>query len=400
MHLKSICCAIFAVFTLLGRNVCAEESFAQWKELFYDQALAAGIKKQTLDLYVPQMDLLPKIIEQDVKLPEYIPTFTSYIESRLTQERIDIGRQLAKQHEALLQQISKKYNVPAEYLLALWAMETNYGAFMGNVDILDALASLAYHPRRRTFFTSQLISYLRILERETIPPKVGSWDAGFGHFQFMPGTFEIYAVDGDKDKARDLISSLPDAFASAANYLHQLGWDPANLWGREVIVPQNIDWDATTDKLKKVDEWIALGIKPANLESFPENERSIQAALTAPMGSKGPTFLTYSNFRYIMNWNKYELYALTAGLMADSIAGRFKGFYTQPNGEKIKSEEIQQLQEYLLNMGYHIGNADGKLGKNTKHAIRSVQGKLGLIPDGFPDRQLLNLLTTKKQEEK
>ena len=397
MYLKSIHCAIFAVSILLGQSVCAEETFAQWKDIFYDQALAAGVKKQILNTYMPQMDLLPEIIEQDTKLPEYIPTFASYISTRL--KRTDDGRKMAQKYSSLLQHVSNKYKIPPEYLLALWGMETNYGRLMGNVDMLDALASLAYHPRRRTFFSAQLISYLKILGIEPEPPKVGSWDAGFGHFQFMPGTFEMYAVDGDGDKARDLIASLPDAFSSAANYLHQLGWKPEELWGREVIIPQNINWNFSSDDIKPVRDWIALGIGPAHLKRFPDDEYTLKASLVTPMGSKGPAFLTYPNFQHILHWNKHELYALSACLLADAIADRFNGFRTQPSEEKITSEEIKLIQQRLIDMKLDLKNVDGRLGKKTKQALQKLQAQLGLIPDGFPDRQLLDLLTTTKQEE-
>ena len=397
--LKTIACSILCLHICMAYSAHADEDFTTWKKTFYQQALTAGVKKKTLDLYVPQMDLLPKIIEQDVKLPEYIPTFQSYIQTRLTPTKIEGGQFMQKRYPSYLDKIEQKYFVPSEYLIALWGMETNYGKFMGNVDMLDSLASLAYHPRRRKFFTNQLISYLKILETEPVPPKIGSWDAGFGHFQFMPGTFEAYAVDGDEDSARDLIGSVPDAVASAANYLHKLGWNPNELWGREVLLPKNINWDIVLDgKRRSVSEWQKIGIHPAGLSEFPKTELDIEAGLTAPMGSKGPVFLTYPNFRRIMNWNKYELYALSVGLLSDALAGRSHAFYTTPQEIKIKSTDIQELQTKLSELGYDVGPVDGKLGKKSRHALQQFQTKVGLIPDGYPNQQILDILTTYRKE--
>ena len=388
---KSIYYLLLLGLSLYSGLARADSEFEAWKKQFYQQALKSGISKKTLDKAIPNMHLLERVISLDTKKPEYISNFYDYISPRLSNNRIAVGRSMAKKYHTWLSRIEDQYGVPRAYLLALWGMETNYGTFMGNVNMLDSLSTLAYHPRRRQFFTNELIAYLRILENEkTVAPQKGSWDGGFGNFQFMPTTFLAYAIDGDNNGRRDIVNNMPDSFASAAHYLHEMGWRMDEPWGREVTVPANFNWDDLHQHdSRTVLNWEKMGIKPKHLSAFPDREKDISAEWYAPMGLGGPIFLTYPNFNIIKRWNKLNLYAVSVGLLADVIENRYDPI-TRPDGFKpFKTASIICMQEKLIQQGYQIGGADGRIGPKTQLALHHFQKDNGLIPDGYPNQELL-----------
>ena len=399
--LKSVCCLVFAFFFFLP-SVCAEEKndFDSWKQEFYQQALKEGISKKILDQTVPKMKLLERVIQLDTQKPEFVSNFYDYTNRRLSEERIANGKKMIHKYKTWLSRVEEKYGVPKEYLVALWGMETNYGTFMGSVDMLDSLASLAYHPRRRKFFTGELIAYLKIFEHEhSVAPKTGSWDGGFGNFQFMPTTFLAYAVDGDGNGRRDIVNNMPDAFASAANYLNKMGWRKDEPWGREIIVPQRFDWEHIhKHETKTVADWKKLGIKPKHLTDFPGNEKDIVAEWHMPMGKGGPVFLTYPNFKIIMRWNKLSLYAISVGMLADVIEKRYEPIKTPADFSAFRTTEIICLQEKLAEKGYLREGADGLIGPKTRAGVAAFQRENGLIPDAYPDFELLRKVGCKYEE--
>ena len=389
--LKTICCFVFCVLCSVCVQAADDPDFDLWKQQFYREAQTAGVSKRILDQTVPQMKLLERVIHLDTHKPEYVSNFYDYTRARVSPERIAAGRKMAAKYPTWLKKIEAKYGVPQAYLLALWGMETNYGTYMGNVNMLDSLATLAYHPRRRKFFTWELIAYLKILEKEkSVAPKTGSWDGGFGNFQFMPTTFLAYAVDGDGNGRRDIVNNMPDSFASAANYLHQMGWRSTEPWGREVIVPADFDWKHIHKHEKKtVADWEKVGIRPKHLASFPDSEKSVIAEWHMPMGKNGPVFLTYPNFKIIMRWNKLSLYAISVGLLADVIENRYQPIETPTGFKPFKTTEIICMQEKLAEKKYDIRDADGKIGLKTRAALAAYQHNNGLIPDAYPDDDLL-----------
>ena len=398
--LKSVCYTAFVCFIIGAGHVCAQEDdFKLWQKDFEKQALADGISQKTLDKYMPQMQLLPKVIETDMKKPEFLQNFWDYTDRRLTSDKVESARQLKHTYTTWLQRVSEKYRVPPEYLLALWSMETNLGSFMGRTSLLNSLGSLAYHPRRRGFFTKELLAYFHILETEPYPPLYGSWDGGFGNFQFMPTTFMAYAVDADGNGTRSLTGSVPDSLASAANYLHKMGWKELEPWGREVILPKNFNWELVGEN-KKVSDWKKIGITPLNSKDFPQNEHEISATLKTPMGSAGPAFLTYPNFKLINRWNKLELYALTTGILSDMIADRRQAPMRPEGFQPLRTEDFQKLQQILADKGYYEGAIDGMLGPNMRKAIRMFQRDNKMITDGYPNGEILNKLDIYKKELK
>lgn len=392
--LKSLCCSLFFCVLTSAVSASANSDFEAWKREFYQDALKKGVSQSVLDSHVPQMQLLERVVRLDTQKPEYISNFFDYTKTRLTEKRIAKGKEMAKKYKTWLKRVEDKYGVPAEYLLSFWGLETNYGGYMGKVDMLDSLATLAYHPRRRKFFTNELIAYLKMVEEEpSVVPKLGSWDGGFGNFQFMPTTFRAYAVDGDNNGRRDIVRNIPDAFSSAASYLSQMGWKKDEPWGREVVLPKNIDMqDVHQNDIRTVSEWRKMGIVPKHVPHFTQSESDIKAKLRMPMGASGPVFLTYPNYNLILRWNKHELYALTVGILADVLSGRSPVLERPKDFKPIKTALVIDMQKKLSEKGFYDGKCDGRVGPKTRHAIRHYQIKNNLLTDGYPNDVLFESL--------
>ncbi|MBQ4471884.1 MAG: lytic murein transglycosylase [Alphaproteobacteria bacterium] len=399
MFVKSVCCVVVLAGLLWGGIASAQDDFNAWKRSFRQEALRQGVSSTTLNKFLPRMTLLPQVVAADKKQPEFVSTFWEYVDARLTDKRIQEGQMLLRRYPTWLKKIGDSYEVPPEFILAFWGLETNYGKITGNTDVLKALTTLAYNPRRRKFFTRELIAFLKILEKERWDSVKGSWAGAFGQFQFMPTTFEAYAVDADHNGTRNILVSMPDAFASAANYLHKMGWDPAVSWGREVFLPPALDWNRVYDnQAKTVEEWSKMGIIPANGKRWTSLEWQQPASLLMPMGKEGPAFLTFPNFRRVMRWNKSELYALTVCFLADIIADRWTGIYAPRAYRRLSTDEVYQIQQRLAELGLYEDEPDGLVGVKTRRAILAFQRQKGVDEDGYPSEKLLDLLNIYRKE--
>ena len=241
------------------------ENFEDWKKTFVKQATEEGIDADFMQKILPQIQLLPSVVQSDRKQPEFHATFWDYMDKRITENKIIQGKKQYEKYKPILHKAAQKYGVPPHYILAFWGLETNFGTYMGNVDTLSALATLVYDKRRRTFFTKQLITFIKIMQKNQLDNVKGSWAGAFGHFQFMPTTFAAYAVDGDNDGRIDLVHSVPDAVESAAHYLSTIGWKNTQRWGREIKIPSDVNWSQiyleTPISLK---QWADLGVVPTD----------------------------------------------------------------------------------------------------------------------------------------
>lgn len=357
-------------------------------------AAEQGVSPATRERVFSAIEQQPRVLELDAKQPEFFRTFWQYLQGRVTEQRVEQGRRLLAEHRPLLQRISRQYGVGPEYLLAFWGLETNYGNYLGGTRVVNALATLACDPRRAEFFRGELIQALHIVEGEglELSRMIGSWAGAMGHTQFMPSTFTRYAVDYDGDGQRDLWGSLPDALASAANYLRAEGWQDGERWGREVQVPNGFDWRlATLDQPRPLREWRQLGLRRADGGPLPVAD--MQAALILPQGHQGPAFLVYHNFRVMMRWNASVNYALAVGHLADRIAG-MGGLEAEPAGEQrpLRRAEVEEIQRRLTAAGFDAGPVDGIVGSRTRDAARAFQAAAGLPADGYPDHALLQRL--------
>lgn len=380
-----------ALLPLSLRTAAAADDFGACVSQLQAAAVDRGISAQTLEATLPNIRPLERVIKADRRQAEFVQTFWNYLEGRVTPVRVDRGREYYAKHYRLLHGIYQEYGVRPEYLLAFWGMETNYGSYFGSVPVLDALATLACDQRRSEMFTREFVNALLIHEGGAmdITRARGSWAGAMGHTQFLPSTYLQHAVDYDGDGKADVFNSLPDAFASAANYLRAIGWNREQRWGREVLVPFKFDWTlAGLDTKKTVSEWRALGLRDAFGRPLPHSE--IQGSLLLPQGHKGPAFLVYDNFHVIMKWNRSINYALAVGHLADRIAGMGRLTATQPEHVRLlTTAEVSEIQSLLNRLGYDSGEPDGVVGFKTRAAAQAFQNVAGLPADGYPDHTLL-----------
>lgn len=372
----------------------SSNDFSLCLETFSGKAKAAGISHNTINSSLATAKLNTRVLELDRQQPEFTTSFADYFNRRITDQRVTQGRALLNTHRALLDRVEQKYGVPAPYLLAFWGLETNFGSYFGNIPVVDSLATLACDPRRREFFTTELINALRILDAGDIAPNkmVGSWAGAMGNFQFMPSSYLKNAVDFDGDGKRDLWNSKPDAMASAGYFLQSLGWNSNTRWGREVKLPRDFPFlEAGLKNQKTLAEWRQLGVTRADNSSLPQDET--KASLLVPAGHQGPAFLVYDNFNVIMRWNRSEFYAIAVGQLADQIAGGGKLVQPPPTDvPRLHRNQVIALQQQLSLNGVNVGNVDGILGPGTRRAISEFQHQQGLVADGFPDQKVLDLL--------
>ena len=367
--------------------------FAECKVRLQEQAIASGVSTRTASDVMSEVQYLARVIELDRRQPEFTTTFADYLNRRVNDTRVNMGRKLLQEHHDLLARVTRETGVPAPYLMAFWGLETNFGSYFGKMPVPSTLTTLACDPRRSTFFTEQLIAALRIIDEGAIPADQmeGSWAGAMGHVQFMPTVFLKHAVDADGDGRRDLWNSLPDAMMSAGRFLESMNWNGDYRWGREVLLPEKFDYSLADGRRLPLAEWRQMGITDAFGNALAREP--IDAALVVPAGHRGPAFLAYDNFRVIMGWNRSEFYAIAVGYLADRIAGA--GELQNPPPEDapaLSRANIIQLQEALQQRGYEPGTPDGIMGPATRSAIRQFQAANNLVADGYPGESVLAAL--------
>jgi membrane-bound lytic murein transglycosylase B len=262
------------------------------------------------------------------------------------------------------------------------------------MNVIRALATLAYNNNRATFARQQLISALKILQRGDISVEGmnGSWAGAMGHTQFIPTTYQAYAVDWDGDGKRNIWADVPDALASTASYLKKSGWRSGETWGYEVRLPKGFNPKKVSERnLKSLGEWQRLGVVRINGEPYPRS--GDKAGLYAPAGAAGPTFLVLNNFRTILRYNNATSYALGVGHLSDRLKG-YGGFVRPwPTDEMhLSLDQRTELQQLLVQKGYLVGDADGVIGPATLEAVKAFQRTKKLPVDGFPSRSILEML--------
>ena len=371
------------------------QTFAAWVTSFRDQAIAHGISPATYDRAFTGITVKPKIITADQNQPEFEQRIWSYLSKAVSDFRIQKGRDLLSQHAALLAAIEETYGVQPQNLVAIWGLESSFGTFIGNINVIEALATLSYQGRRRSFGREQLLAALEILDEgyATIPQLKGSWAGAMGHTQFIPTTYLSYAIDYDGNGHRDVWTDLGDVFASTANYLTKSGWQSGAPWGREVVLPAGFDY-SLADKtiVKSVAAWTQLGITAgAGRDLSVDSNQS--ASLILPGGHTGPAFLIYQNFRTLLRYNNSTSYALAAALLADRLKGGQAISGKWPLHEPpLARKDRKEMQQSLNELGYDVGEVDGVLGARTRAALRLYQKDTNLPADGFATHAVLGRL--------
>lgn len=356
------------------------------------RTLAAGVDPTIVEEVSASLEPVERVIALDRKQPEFAQTFGAYLGARVTDARISRGSELLQSHDVFLDDLLRRYGVPARYLVAFWGLETNFGSYLGNIPTLNALATLACDPRRGEFFAGEFVNAVQLLEREELPLELlrGSWAGAVGHTQFMPSSYLRYAIDGDGDGRVNLWESEQDALASGANFLRSLGWEPGLRWGRQVALPDGFPFELAGLNLKRsLADWASRGVRRLDGGELPALE--LEAALLLPSGHRGPAFLVYENFRVIMRWNQSQSYALSVALLADRLIGA-PALRMAEVEEAPRTADIEAAQEQLNTLGYEAGKPDGVVGSRTRAALRAYQLQAGLPADGYPDRATLESL--------
>lgn len=398
-HIRKFGCMAFAgiAIAFAPSPANADAGFRQWINQFYATAAKEGISKSTYQkafagVTEPDPDALRKATFQ----PEFTTKIWDYVDSRVNPYTVRIGREMKMKHATTLNWIERNFKVDKHVILAIWSMESNYGAVLEKPERLhnipQALATLAYSdPKRGKFARNQLIAALKILQAGDVTPKqlTGSWAGAMGHTQFIPTSYLLYAVDADGNGKRDIWHSIPDALATAANLLAKNGWEPGRTWGYEAVVPNG--GGRYEGQTKTMGEWQKLGFARPSGKGFPR--ASDRAMLKMQGGANGPGFLMTKNFFTIKRYNSSDSYALAVGLLADEIAGTggMQQRWPRPDNTLDVKEKFE-LQTRMKELGYYDGEVDGNFGSGSKAAISAIQKRMGMENDGEPSRLLLRAL--------
>ena len=301
-----------------------QPEFTAWLAEFRKEALAGGISPATLDRALSQVQLLARVTELEQSQPEFRLTVAEYLDRVVPDSRVRKGREMLALHRDLLDSVYRHYGVQPSILLALWGIETDFGRNIGSYSVIDAVATLAYQGRRTTFFRRELLHALRIIDQGHIrlEQMTGSWAGAMGQVQFMPSSFRNFAVDHDGDGRRDIWNSLPDVFASAANYLSESGWIKDENWGLEASIPA--DYNASLAGLevrKSLAAWQSAGVRHAAKAGFPADASPLWSVV-APDREKKTAYLVNNNYRVLLRWNRSHHFAIAVGTLADRIADR------------------------------------------------------------------------------
>lgn len=400
--LRVVCVAVWLIApgvvwgqedTMAGTSIenATEAGLQAWVADFRARALAQGISVATFESAMDKAHFLPDVVERDRKQDEFTKTIWEYLDKAVSEDRIASGQKALKKHAELLAHLESAYGVDRHVVLAIWGLESAYGAVRGDVYTPSALATLAYEGRRAAFFEGELLAALRILQTGNVRPAdmVGSWAGAMGHTQFMPSSFLSYAVDFDGNGQPNVWSDDPtDALASTAAYLAKFGWKTGRRWGTEVTLPAGFDYGISGDRTQRpLTAWAAMGIRDAEGRMLLTDG---WASLLLPAGARGPAFLVYDNFAAIEAYNKADAYVIAVGHLADRIAGADPFRATWPRDLRaLTLAERKEMQQRLLDAGVYAGDADGKVGPLTIAAVKAFQRQIGLTPDGYPSLDVL-----------
>ena len=311
----------FIMLMCVNSQAHARQDFNIWLESMRGKAAAAGVSQSTINANLYNITPSQTAIRLDKKQPENKKTFVQYRTAVVNENRIKKGRRLIQQHYADLQAVEDQYGVPKQFIVALWGIETNFGSNTGGFSVVTALSTMAWEGRRETFFTKELINALKIIDAGHISGAnmKGSWAGAMGQNQFMPSSFNSYAVDGNGDGRRDIWGTKKDVFASTANYLKSNGWKSGQRWGRRVTLPAGFSKSLEGRKIKKpLSYWSSIGVRKYGGGALPQED--MMASIVAPDGVGGEAYIVYNNFHTIMHWNRSTYFATSVGLLADRLA--------------------------------------------------------------------------------
>ncbi len=367
----------------------SNEDFHIFLQKIKQQGLSRGLKPASLERSLEGVTLDNSVIALTQKQSEFTKPIWSYLNDGLGGGRIDKGKTLLAQHKNLLDQVEKRYGVDRGVILGIWGMESNFGGFSGDKDVIRSLASLAFVGYRGDFFRNELMIALELVDKGLAPREnmKGSWAGAMGQTQFMPSSFKAYAIDFDGDGRKNIWTNLPDIIGSTANYLAAHGWVAGLPWGFEIKLPANYAFSLTEGDFGS---FAKQGVKRADGKPMPQRGN---AKLFFPAGSEGPVFLITKNFDMIRAYNASDAYALTVAHLRDRIKGGATFAKAWPSAmPQLSADERVEFQQRLQALGYDLGEIDGRIGSKTRNALRQEQIKRGQVPDGWPSPSALKML--------
>ena len=389
------------VLAMATHPASANPGFQKWIKDFYGVASKNGVSRKTYNaVFAGIKSPDPEVIKAANFQPEFKSKVWDYMDNRITKSAIEKGLEMKVKYKRWLDIIEKRYGVDRHILLAIWSMESSYGAALerdGSLrSVARSLATLAYQDkRRRKFARTQLIAAMKIVQNGDVSAKNlrGSWAGAMGHTQFIPTSYQTWAVDIDGDGRRDIWRSVPDALASAANLLKKNGWRTGKTWGYEVRTPAGFKVASVGTNSRTLSQWRKLGIKRVGGKAFPRP--SDKANIKVLAGSNGPAFLMLKNFFVLKRYNNADKYALAVGHLADRLAGYGPFVVDWPRGyTRLNEEESKELQSRLKRLGFYDGEIDGKIGGGSRSAIKAYQKRAGLEQTGYASKKVLARLRT------
>jgi membrane-bound lytic murein transglycosylase B len=361
------------------------ESFAPLIASLWPGAQARGISRKTFDAAFASLTPDPRVAALTTRQLEYGVPVATYLARIASQARIDSAMRKAREWKPTLDAIEKQYSVDRWIILALWGIETSFGANSGGFDVIRSLATLVAIGYRADYFRDELFAALQVLQQGHIAREkmIGSWAGAMGQPQFMPSNFLELAVDFSRDGRKDIWGSVPDVLASIANFMKHWGWKAGAEWGCEIVLPQGFDYRRSRATYA---EWAALGLKRADGAPMPEGN----AILFFPSGASGPAFLVGENFEVIKRYNISDVFALAATQIADRAQGRAGVRAAWPASDpQLTRDERAALQKRMRELGHPVNDFEGRIDFDLRDEIRLEQVKHGMVPDGHPTRELL-----------
>jgi membrane-bound lytic murein transglycosylase B len=371
-----------------------QAAFRAFVETLWPLAEARGVSRPTFDSAFAGVTFDPTVVANAASQPEFVRPIWDYVASAVSADRIQRGRDKARSEALWLARAKDLYGVDDAVILGVWGLETDFGGFAGSSSIIRSLASLAYIHFQGDYFRDELLAALVILEEGDIAPSLmrGSWAGAMGQTQFMPSSYLSYAVAFQRHDRRDIWTSEADAIGSTANYLAKHGWTKDLPWGFEVRLPAKFALTAADSASPApFSTFAARGVVKADGSPMPE---SGDGRLLILAGLNGPVFLVTSNFDAIKTYNNSTAYALSVGLLGDSVAGA-PGLAAQwpTRDQPLTTAQIQTLQTKLQKMGYDVGKIDGKIGDTLRSAVSAYQERNRLPPDGYANQALFSRVT-------
>jgi lytic murein transglycosylase len=386
-------CIALLVLSCAGARA-QEQSFAGFMQELWPDAQAKGVTRATFDLALRGVTPDARVIAATKRQPEYGKPFGDYVNAIVSSGRLARGKEKAQQWSTTFDAVEKKFEVDRWVLIALWGIESDYGAEKDRWDVFRSLATLAHVRYRHPYFRNELLVAMRIMQDDHFPraKMVSSWAGAMGETQFMPSNFADFAIDFSGDGRRDIWSNLPDVLASTGNYLHKSNWKPGLPWGFEVTVPKDFDYMKSRGSFA---EWQALGLTRADGKPFPPDGIGF---LFFPAGAKGPAFIATENFAVLKEYNNSDAYAVAVGHLADRLNGGAPIKAPWPADDRQLSRDARiALQKKLAALGYKVNDFEGHIDFDLRDNIRAEQKKLGMLPDGTPTALLLERLSVRSR---